>query len=152
MTLDEIREQFLRYEERRDKLKLLFIELLVNREDFETASKIEGSDQYSLITFDSTVLDRLLVDTYSVIQGESQLIRILLTLRRRIRLANAKARIFFGQMALPLSDKNQIVALHNQYMKECADFLLLLIEEAITILEDRFALKNPLPKSTQAED
>jgi hypothetical protein len=145
MTFSEIREQFLRYEERRDKLKLLFIELLVNREDLNGASRIEGSDTYSLVTLDSSVLDRLLVDTYSVIQGEHQLIRILLTMRGQIRLANTKAKIFFGQMALPLSNTKEIVASHNQYMKERATFILPLITEAIGILENRLGLTDPLP-------
>lgn len=150
MSYDEIQEQFLRYEERRDKLKLLFIELLLNRENLQQMSAItEG--QYSLLTLDSSVLDRLLVDTYSVVQEERQLIRILLTLRTQIRVTNAKTQIFFSQMALPLSGQNEITSKHNQFMKKKADFLLPLIEQAIDILEKRFSLKDPLPDEPPRE-
>ena len=144
MSYEEIQEQFLRYEERRDKLKLLFIELLLNREHLQQVSAIEAGT-YSLLTLDSSVLDRLLVDTYSVVQGEHQLIRILLTLRSQIRVTNAKARIFFSQMAQPLTGQNEIVAAHNQFMKQKAEFLLPLIAQAIDILEKRFGLTDPLP-------
>ncbi len=150
MSYDEIQEQFLRYEERRDKLKLLFIELLLNRENLQQMSAItEG--QYSLLTLDSSVLDRLLVDTYSVVQEEGQLIRILLTLRTQIRVTNAKTQIFFSQMAQPLTGMNTLTAQHNQFMKEKADFLLPLIGQAIDILKKRFGLKDPLPDEEPLE-
>lgn len=144
MSYDEIQEQFLRYEERRDKLKLLFIEVLLNRENLQQFLSFEAN-KYSLVTLDSGVLDRLLVDTYSVVQEDHRLIKILLTLRTQIRVSNVRAQIFFAQMALPLSEKTELVAKHNQFMKEKADFLLPLISEVLNILETRFGMKNPFP-------
>lgn len=144
MSYDEIQEQFLRYEERREKLKLLFVELLLNRENLQQIY-VKEPNKYSLITLDSGVLDRLLVDTYSVVQGERRLISILLTLRTQIRVANVKAQMFFSQMALPLDGQTQIAEKHNQFMKEKADFLLPLIAEAIDILKNRFGLEDPFP-------
>jgi Putative DNA-binding domain len=144
MSYDEIQEQFLRYEERRDKLKLLFIELLLNRENLQRFLSVEANE-YSLVTLDSGVLDRLLVDTYSVVQEDHRLIQILLTLRTQIRVSNAKAQIFFSQMAQPLTNQTDLVAIHNQFMKEKADFLLPLISEALDILEKRFGIKDPFP-------
>jgi hypothetical protein len=144
MSYDEIQEQFLRYEERREKLKLLFVELLLNRENLQQ-SYVTEPNKYSLITLDSSVLDRLLVDTYSVVQDEQQLIRILLTLRTQIRVANVKAQMFFSQMSLPLDGQTQIAENHNKFMKEKADLLLPLIAQAIDILKSRFGLKDPFP-------
>jgi hypothetical protein len=115
---------------------------VVNRENLEGFRLIEAG-KYSLVTLDTNVLDRLLVDTYSVVQGELRLIQILLTLRTHIRIANSKAQIFFNQMALPLDNQSQLAAKHNQFMKEKADFLLPLISEALDILERRFGLKDP---------
>lgn len=150
MSYDEIQEQFLRFEERRDKLKLLFIELMVNRENLQSYRSIEAG-QYSLVILDSNVLDRLLVDTYSVVQAESRLIQILITLRTQIRVANVKAQIFFSQMALPLDGKSELSTKHNQFMIEKADFLLPLISEALDILEKRFGMTDPFPDdSSQA--
>ena len=146
MSYNEIQEQFLRYEERREKLKLLFIELLLNQENLQSMSSVANVEsQYSLLTLDSDVLDRLLVDTFSVIQGEHQLIKILLTLRTQIRVTNAKTQIFFNEMALPLTNRNESVVVHNKFIKEKSSFLLPLIAEAIEILEKQFGLVNPLP-------
>ncbi len=150
MSYDEIQEQFIRNGERRDKLKLLFIELLLNRENLQQMSVIEES-KYSLVTLDSSVLDRLLVDTYSVIQEEIELIRILLTLRTQIRAINAKVRIFFSQLALPLDGMNELVAKHNQFIKMKVDILLPLIAQAIEILEKRFGLIDPFPDELPTE-
>ena len=66
-------------------------------------------------------------------------------------MTNAKTQIFFSQMAQPLTGKNEITAKHNQFMKEKADVLLPLIEQAIDILEKRFGLKDPLPDEPPQE-
>jgi uncharacterized membrane protein YhfC len=126
MSYNEIQEQFIRYEERRDKLKLLFIELVLNRENLQQMSTTEAN-------------------TYSVVQGEAQLVRILLTLRSQVRVINAKAQIFFSQMSQPLTGQDMLAAKHNQFIKGKAEFLLPLIAEAIAILEKRFGLTDPLP-------
>jgi hypothetical protein len=144
MNYEEIQEQFLRYEERRDKLKLLLIELLLNRENLRGLKSIEPG-KYSLVTLDSAVLDRLLVDTYSVLQDEIRLIQILLTLRTHIRVANTKSQMFFSQMAQPLTGQVELVARQNEFMKEKAEFLLPLIDEALQLLETRFGMKDPFP-------
>ena len=142
MTLEEIRAQFLRYEERRDRIKLLLIELLMNKEELDEIAKVDEG-KYSLVTLDSSVLDRLLVDTYSLIQDEPNLVKILLALRSQIRVCNAKTRIFFSQMAMPLSNQEQIARSHNTFMKEKAALLVPLIDRALGLIETRFGLSNP---------
>ncbi len=142
MTFKEIQEQFLRYEERREKLKLLFIELLCNREQLQEMSAIEKG-KYSLATLDSAVLDHLLVDTFSIVSTEVGLIRILLTLRNEIRITNNKAKIFFLQMAMPLSNRDTLAATHNDFMAEKVAFLTPLIDQAIELLKTRFSLTDP---------
>ena len=144
MNYDEIQGQFLRYEERRDKIKLLLVELLLNRENLREFTSIEAG-KYSLVTLDSAVLDRLLVDTYSVLQGEIRLIQILLTLRTQIRVANTKAQMFFSQMAQPLTGQAELAGKHNEFMKQKAEFLLPLIVEALQLIETRFGMKDPFP-------
>lgn len=148
MTYEEIQEQFLRYEERREKVKLLFIELLLNRENLQGMSAIQEG-KYSLITLDSGVLDRLLVDTYSVVQQEARLVQILLTMRTNIRVINAKTQIFFSQMAMPLSNQAAIATAHGVFLKEKAAFLVPLIDEAIQVLKTTFGLTNPFPNEPE---
>ncbi len=149
MTLEEIRAQFMNYEERREKLKLLLIELDLNREHLEAFRGV-GENEYSLVTLDSSVLDRLLVDVYSLIQTEVRLVRILVTLRAQIRVINAKTSIFFSQMALPLTKSAQFAQEHNSFMEEKADSLIPLIKEAAETLESRFNISNPLTEGLES--
>jgi hypothetical protein len=115
MTLEEIRTQFMNYEERREKIKLLLLELIDNKDQLSSFLNVpEG--QYSLITLDASVLDRLLVDIYSVVQRNADLVNTLLTLRRQIRVCNAKTTIFFSQMAMPLTNHNTLVRDQNVFM------------------------------------
>jgi len=56
MTYEQLREAFLRYEESRQKLKLLYVELLSIANDIQSTIVPEEqlNQQYSLVTFDST--------------------------------------------------------------------------------------------------
>src|SRR5207245_1907929 len=145
MTLEEIRSQFLNYEERREKLKLLYIELLNNKEQLATSANVaDGS--YSLVTLDSSVIDRLLVDVYSIILEDTALVRALLTLRQQIRVINTRANIFFSQMALSYTpeSKRQMANEHTAFLRQRSEIMAPLIDEALQTLETRFGLQNPL--------
>jgi len=148
MSREEIEEQFLRYEERRDKLKLLFVELLLNRENLTDISRVKDG-QYSLMTLETGVLDRLLVDVYSVLQAERRLVRILLTLRTQIQIINANAKIFFTKMALPRTDGKQVAAEYQTFMRSKEKLLVPLMTEALQILQNRFGLRDPLAEEEQ---
>jgi hypothetical protein len=90
MTYEEIRMSFLNYEERREKLKLLYVELLSNKENLE-AMKIDATEInnfYSLITIESTIIDSMLTDLYTIIDKDQELIKLLFTIRREIRTIN----------------------------------------------------------------
>lgn len=145
MTIDEIRAQFMNYEERRDRVKLLVIELIENRQQLSEISKVDEGE-YSLITLDSAVLDRLLVDSYSVIQDNPELIKLLFGLRRAIRICKVKSNIFFSQMQMApyLADEGQaqaITANHNDFMTAKASVLIPLIDQALRIIEERFSFR-----------
>ena len=148
MSREEIEEQFLRYEERRDKLKLLFVELLLNRENLTDISRVKDG-QYSLMTLETGVLDRLLVDVYSVLQAERRLVRILLTLRNQIQIINANAKIFFTKMASPRTDGEQVAAEYQTFMRSKEKLLVPLMTEALQILQNRFGLRDPLAEEEQ---
>lgn len=143
MTLEEIRAEFMHYEERREKLKLLFIELAANKNQL---SQIGGAqDALPLLTLDSSVLERLLVDLYSILQDDRELIRILLNLREQIRVCNSKIQLLFSRMALSYSQsaKQEMVREHNAFMKEKAASLNPQIDRALRVLEERFGLRDP---------
>ncbi len=145
MTRNQVKNSFLDWELRRQKLRLLFIELLSNKEVAEAMivpeDKIKG--YYSLVTFDSTILQTLLVDTYPIIMRDSELIRLLITIREEIKVINNKMRIFFVKVALPLSGMQELVKKHNEFINKKVENLLPLIDKALKILQDRYGILNP---------
>ncbi len=146
MTLEEIRNQFMNYEERRSLLKLLFIELIENKALLHSVKGVTLG-RYPLRTLDSSVLDRLLVDLYSVVQDDPELIKLLLAVRRDIRACNVHTQIFFSQMGQTFSGLNAKVQMadeHTEFMRDRADHLIPLFDRAISILQSRFSLRDPL--------
>ncbi|MCI0459625.1 MAG: ATP-binding protein [Gemmataceae bacterium] len=145
MTVSEIRAQFMNYQERRDLLKMLFIELVENAAILPEIAKhaLTAGGGYSLHTLDTAVLDRLLPDVYSLIQHDQQLVTTLMHVRREIRLVNTRARLFFNQVALPLTGKSKIIDEYNAYMRSAADRITPLLTFSMRILEERFQLQNP---------
>lgn len=145
MSYQQIKESFLNEEQRRQKLRLLFIELLSNKEQATSMviSKERIKDSYSLVTLDSSVLQTLLIDTYPIIIGEEELIRLLVTMRERIKVINNKIRIFYSQVSLPLSGKEEIVKSHNEYINQRVQQLIPLLDRSLKILEERYGLADP---------
>jgi hypothetical protein len=145
MTYEEIRMSFQSYTERREKLKLLYIELLSNIDLLQRMKITETGDQpsYSLITLDSTIIENLLTELYTILGSGKELIKILLAIRNTIKIINNKAKIFFSQVAMPMTNQAAIIIEHNKYINGRADFLLPLLNQALDILEKKFGLSNP---------
>lgn len=146
MTYEEIKMSFQNYEERREKLKLLYIELLSNIEQLDSM-KVEDSSKenvYSLVTLDSATINSLLTDLYTTIGQNKRLVQILFTIRERIKIINNKIKLFFSQVALPTTNQKTKVIEHNEFINKNSDALKPLIKEALEILEKEFDLKNPL--------
>lgn len=145
MSYQQVKDSFLGEEQRRQKLRLLFIELLTNREqcDVVTTSDEKISDYYSLVTLDSSMLKSLLVDTYPMIIKEIELVRLLISIRQNIEVMNNKTRIFYSIVSFPMSNKRQIVKEHNEYLNSQVQGLIPMLDEALNILKEKYGLINP---------
>jgi hypothetical protein len=148
MSYQQIKESFLNEEQRRQKLRLLFIELLSNKE--QATSMITPDDRimksYSLVTLDSSVLQTLLVDTYPIIIQEDELISLLMRIRAEIKVINNEMRIFYATISLPITNSEEIVRKHNDSVNTRIKELIPLLDESLKILQDKFGLVNPFNK------
>jgi Putative DNA-binding domain len=137
MKIEEVRAGFLNYYEKRLRLQLLRGELAVLGEA-AAAAKIEDNmkiaTSYSLVTFDLTVIESVLSDTYPLTAPNTELIGSLAALRHEVRITNNKARIFYSQIALPLDNVESNVRKHNQFMAAKCDAIRDLCGKAITAL------------------
>lgn len=145
MSYEQVRGGFLGYEERRYKMKLLYIELLSIANDAQSTiiSDEKADQQYSLITLDSTVLSSLLVDVYSLIQDDKALVRELLQIRQAVSVMNNQIRTFFSTIVLPRMNMAEIIRSHNEAIRGRAQTLTPMIGEALVRLETRYGLTNP---------
>jgi predicted HTH transcriptional regulator len=146
MTFQEISMTFQNYEERREKLKLLYVELLSNLDQLRdmTITETESNVNYSLVTLDSIIINNLLTDLFTIIGSNMKLVEALFIIKTQIKVINNKVQIFFALMARPIIEKGSIIKKHNDFIKKQADDLIPLIKAAIDILENTYNLKNPL--------
>jgi hypothetical protein len=145
MSYQQIKDSFLSEEQRRQKLRLLFIELLSNREQCSGMNIVEEhiSDYYSLITLDSSVLQTLLVDTYPIIINDKELVRLLMSIRAQIKVMNNKTRIFYSEISLPVTTRKDIVKSHNEFINGKVNQLIPLLDKSLEILTAEYGLVNP---------
>lgn len=141
MTLEEIRAQFLNYEERRTTLKLLCLELLQNKEELVEWNRLhEGS--YREVLLETSVLDRALPDLYSLVQSDEQLAKDLLVLRREARLINS----WISKVAAKFDpfdhhgSRQMATWIRNDIQGKTA-YLLPLIDRVLATLETRFQIR-----------
>ena len=146
MSYEEIKLSFQNHQERREKLKLLYIELLSNIEQLNSMKIDDASKEnaHSLVTLDSTIITGLLSELYTSISNNNELVKILLIIRERTKIINNKIKLFFSQVVIPMTNKGEIVKAHNEFINSKVDELKPLIQQALTILETKFDLKNPL--------
>jgi hypothetical protein len=147
MSYEEIRLSFQRYEERREKIKLLYTELLMNLINLKRIKKFhneKGTENlYLIYVLDSQIIMSLLTDLFSIIGKDSDLIFNLMNIRHIIQEMTIENNIFHTQLAFPTTNQSQIVSKHNKSTIESTDSLIPVIQETLRILETKFKIKNP---------
>ena len=133
---DEVRQMFLGYYEKRLKLQLLRAELekiaadakalIIPQDQIET--------QISLSNLEMNVVETVLADTYTILSEVPEIISILFSLRSTCRNVNTKLQMFYGTVALPLNNRNQLVRDHNNYLQETCPSIIELANRGARLL------------------
>lgn len=147
MTYLEILMAFQNYEERRGKIKLLYVELLSNKialQDILEATNAEDSSTYSPSTLEYDALSKLLSDLYSIIGNNTKLIKDLLRIRLICNAINNETSLFFGKMSVPIGSRTPLIKEHNEFLRKQIDQILPIIDSCLVILENNYGVKNPL--------
>lgn len=106
MSYHQIKSEFLRFEEREYKLRLLYTELLANREIAESlvTHDIQVGNAFPDTEFETDVIKSLLPDIFPLIQSNNVVTKAILDLRRKMGPINTQIRII--QTLLPTSHKS----------------------------------------------
>jgi predicted HTH transcriptional regulator len=124
MNMDEIRSAFLGLYEKRLKLQLLKSELSTIKQNALGCFVVEPekvSSHYSLVSFDTAIVDSIVADTYSITAAYSGLLSMLSLIRERTRVANNKIQLFYHVAMIGMTNKDQIIREHNEFLKSIGE-------------------------------
>lgn len=119
MNYEQIREAFLRYEEQRHNLRLLYLELGYNKniaQEIKSVGSKASGDFYSELYFEFEIVVRLLPEIYPFIQNDEEFIKTLFELRSLLSTANSRIRMLHSFIPLPLSNKRDLIGGHNAWI------------------------------------
>jgi hypothetical protein len=157
MSYNEIKVEFQRLEERREKIKLLFIELVSAKHTLEIVKGIHTDapiKAFSPITLEMNTLNSLLTDLYNlytIIGKETKLVQLLITIRLQVTIFNNSTRMFLNRITFLNEYNTELLhGQHRQYINAVIDDSLIPpIDESIKILEDKFNLTNPFENHSE---
>lgn len=144
MSIEEIRGAFLGFYEKRIKLQLLRAELTsVQNKSVSLIQWIDSPSrkelEYNLTTFDATIIETVISDTYSMTANNQPLLATIFELRDVLNNTNTKNRIFFGIIEFPFNDKKYRIIQHYESMKEYCKQMIILAKKAIDLLDELLA-------------
>jgi hypothetical protein len=154
MSYNGIKVEFQRLEERREKIKLLFIELVSAKHTLEIVKQVHNNapiEAFSPITIEVNTLNSLLTDLYTIIGKETKLINLLISIRLQLTIFNNSTIMFLNRIShLNEYSKSKLHGQHRQYINAVIDDSLIPpIDESIKILEDKFNLTNPFENHSE---
>jgi hypothetical protein len=138
MGIDEVRANFLGYSEKRLRLQLLLGELegvrsLAGSMIALNSKSADGS--FNIATFDSAIIDSVMMDTYPITANSPRLIAMLRNLRLEMGVANNKMRMLLSVVSLPMSNTHELVQQHNAFMAGRATSIIAACDEAMRELK-----------------
>ncbi len=140
MPYEMIRESFLRFGERLDKLRMFYSEIcLINqqiREIQATADTVHTG--MPLYPIDLTVLNLTLVDVFFIVRDHSAVMGALQEMRRHLGMLRVHADVTQHQVILPLTNKAQIVAEYRHLVSQLAPVIAANCTKIEAYLEGHF--------------
>jgi hypothetical protein len=151
MSYQQVKEAFLRYEERRNKLSLLYIEILSNMTIAQEIMRISNQKiekdrgrylHYSPLRFETALISNLLPEIYSIIYNDGEMVESLFRLKLQMSTLNSTLNIY--QSLNPIDMEFQFES-HSEHMKKNIERdTLPSIKQVLQGLESRYGLINPL--------
>jgi hypothetical protein len=138
MTIEEVRAAFLGFYEKRIKLQLLRTELqrIQRKAGLMTPSMYRLTEQPSMMTFDTVVIESILPDTYTLLVRSPDLLNKLGEIRDHCRQVNdAVARMqpfYYQAMANAAAVNNE----HNLLVVTAAQNIARLVDEGMPFLDE----------------
>jgi predicted DNA-binding protein YlxM (UPF0122 family) len=144
MTLEEIRYQMNTYEEKREKLALLLIDLhhkLVSLHD--QAAMADG--HYNGDVFSFEIVDRVVAEAYSILKEDVRIFGALDKIRRSLMLLNAEKQKMTSVMSLSYNEpyKRAEINDYRETVRRVMPTVIEVTEQIERSLKEKFEIVNP---------
>ncbi len=144
MTLEEIRYQMNTYEEKREKLALLLIDLHNKLQSLGAQTALPDG-QYDGDVYSFDIIDRVVSETYSILKSDVSIFGALDTLKRRLMLLNAEKQKLLTILSQSYALEFKI-AKTNEYREAARSVIpavTMLAEQIERTLQEKFGITNP---------
>lgn len=144
MTLEEIRLQMNSYEEKREKLALLLIDLSHKvRSIAEQATMAENYFNGSMFSFE--IFDRVVADSFAILAADVNSIGALDTIRKQLETLNAVKQRMLSIQALSYDEsfKNAHINGYRETVQRMQPGIVVLAEQIERSFLEKFGIENP---------
>lgn len=144
MTLEEVRQQMLNLEEKREKLALLLIDLSHKKRSLaEQAAVADGRYTGDLFAFD--IIDRVVVEAYSILRDDLNTIGVLDTMRKQLSLLNVEKQKALSIMAISYPDeyKIQVINGYRDLARSYLPSIDAIVNQVECSFREKFGIANP---------
>ena len=144
MTLEEIRYQMNTYEEKREKLALLLIDLHNKLRSLGDQAAMPDL-HYNGDVYSFDIIDRVVAEAFTILKADVNIFGALDTIKRRLMLLNAEKQKMLNilSQAYSLEFKNAEIRTYRQIVNDVIPGVTLLIEQIERMLKERFGIENP---------
>lgn len=144
MTLEEIRYQMNTYEEKRDKLALLLIDLHNKLQSLAEQSAV-ADGHYTGDVFSFEIIDRVVADAFAILKADVSIFRDLDCIKRRLMLLNGEKQKLMAILSVSYSPdfKNHQINAYRQLVKDVIPDVTILAERIEHSLKEKFGIENP---------
>jgi hypothetical protein len=144
MTLEEIRYQMNTYEEKREKLALLLIDLHHKARSVADQSAVPDG-HYNGDVFSFGIIDRVVVEAYAILKADVSIFGALETIKRSLMLLNAEKQKMLTILTLSYDQQTKTDQI-NRYRQTAANAVsgvTILAEQIERSLKEKFGVVNP---------
>jgi hypothetical protein len=144
MTLEEIRYQMNSYEEKREKLALLLIDLHHKLRSVNDQAAVPDG-HYNGDTFSFETIDRVVVEAFAILKEDVNTIGALDTLKRRLMMLNSEKQKMLSILTISYSPeyKNEVINNYRQLAQNTLPGVTFLVEQIERSLKEKFGIVNP---------
>jgi Schlafen, AlbA_2 len=150
MTLEEIRYQMNAYEEKREKLALLLIDLHHKlRSMGEQAAIPDGHYNGDLFSFE--IIDRVIVEAYAILKTDVSIFGALESIRQPLMLLNAEKQKMLTILTLSYGPefRNATIDNYRELVRKFIGQVTILAEQIERSLNEKFGIVNPYKASAR---